>query len=265
MIGFLPLENPQTLEPEADAFAEHLSSELDIPVEAFVPTEYAPLVEALRNGRVDVAFMGSLATVMATEFANARPILGEIQRGEPFYRSQYYVRSGSDIESLEDLEGQSVAYTSPTGGSGFVFPLNMVVEAGLLEEGADPKEFFDEVVFAGGDEQVLAAVLRGDVAAGATSDYAPQLFLTEEEEDELTVIESTVVPPHSVVVSADLPTDLVDTLQAILLEMGEPENADTLEAVYGAEGFVEVSEADYQPVVEAARAAGFDFEVLLES
>jgi phosphonate transport system substrate-binding protein len=263
VIGFLPLENPETLAPEAEAFAEHLSRELDLPVEAFVPTEYAPLVEALRAGRAHVAFMGSLATLLAHEVAGARPILGEIQRGKPYYRSQYYVRADDDIETLADLTGRSVAFTSPTGGSGFVFPLAMVVEEGLLEAGADPRGFFGEVVFAGGDEQVLKAVLRGDVDAGATSDYAPALFLEPSERDQLRVIGSTVVPPHSVVVSRDLPGELVDRIRSALLAMAEPGNIDVLKRIYGADGFVPLTLEDFEPVADAARAAGFDVEALL--
>lgn len=265
VVGFLPLENPETLAPEADAFADYLSQELGMPVEAFVPTEYAPLVEALRADRAHVAFMGSLATVMAHELAGAQPILGEIQRGEAFYRSQYYVRNDSDIESLDQLEGRSVAFTSPTGGSGFVFPVNLLVEEGLLASGADPKGFFSDVVFAGGDEQVLKAVLRGDVDAGATSDYAPNLFLDKDEIKELKVISSIVVPPHSVVVSDSLPEDLIEEIQLVLLEMAKPDNIETLRAIYGADGFVPVTLEDYESVVEAARAAGFDFETLIGS
>jgi phosphonate transport system substrate-binding protein len=264
VIGFLPLENPETLAPEADAFAEHLSEELDMPVEAFVPTEYAPLVEALRGGRAHVAFMGSLATLLAYEVAGALPILGEIQRGKPYYRSQYYVRSHSEIATLADLAGRSVAFTSPTGGSGFVFPLSMVVEEGLLDAGDDPRGFFGEVVFAGGDEQVLKAVVRGEVEAGATSDYAPELFLEPDEREELRVVASTTVPPHSVVVSRDLPEELVDRIRAALLAMAEPDNIDLLKRIYGADGFVPMSLEDFEPVAEAARAAGFDVEALLE-
>lgn len=265
VVGFLPLENPEKLAPAADAFAEYLSDELDMPVKAFVPTEYAPLVEAMRAGRVHVGFMGSLATVMAHELADARPILGEIQRGETFYRTQYYVRTNSEIGSLEELAGRSAAFTSPTGGSGFVFPIGMLVDQRLLDAGEDPEEFFDEVVFAGGDEQVLKAVLRGDVDAGATSDYAPGLVLTPDERAQLKVIDRTRVPPHSVVVADELSDDLVEQIRATLLDMAEPENIQTLKDVYGADGFVSVSIEDYEDVVDAARAAGFDFKTLLDS
>lgn len=265
VVGFLPLENPQMLAPQADAFADYLSEKLDLPVRAFVPTEYAPLVEALRGDRAHVAFMGSLATVMAHQLAGARPILGEIQRGEPFYHSQFYVRANSDIDSLEDLAGRSAAFTSPTGGSGFVFPIGLLVNEGLLESRQDPATFFDDVVFAGGDELVLRAVLRGDVDTGATSDYAPGLFLTPEERAQLRVIGRVQVPPHSVVVADELPADLVDRIRQALLDLAEPENIEILQNVYGAEGFVEVTIEDYESVVDAARAAGLDLETLLGS
>lgn len=264
VVAFIPLANPERLAPEADALADYLSAKLNMPVEALVPTEYAPVVEALRAGRAHVAFMGSLATVMAYQLADAYPILGEIQRGQPYYLSQYTVRADSGINSLDDLVGKQVAYTSPTGGSGYVFPVAMLVEQGLLQPGADPKAIFKEVVFAGGDELVLRAVLRGDVDAGATADYSLDLTLTPEERSQLRGIGSMQVPPHSVAVSGRLPYSLVSRIQAALLELGTPENIHLLRAVYGADGFFPVTLETYRPVFQAAEAAGFDLAELLK-
>lgn len=263
VVAFIPLSNPERLTPQAEALAGYLSGKLGMPVEAFVPTEYAPVVEALRAGRAHVAFMGSLATVMAYQMADAFPILGEVQRGQPHYFAQYFVRADSPIRSLSDLAGKKVAYTSPTGGSGFIFPVALLVEQGLLARRADPKTFFQEVIFAGGDELALRAVLRGDVDVAAAADYAPQLTLRPEERSRLRVLAGMRVPPHSVAVSGRLPHSLVSRIQSALLELGSPENAAILKAVYGADGFVPVTIESYRPLFRAAEDAGFDLARLL--
>jgi phosphonate transport system substrate-binding protein len=263
VVSFIPLANPEKLAPQAEAIADYLSEKLGLPVDVLVPTEYAPVVEALRSGRAHVAFVGTLAAAMAYRLADAYPILMEIQRGQPFYHSQYYVRAESEIRSLADLAGKAVAYTSPTGGSGFVFPVSMLVDEGLLAPGGDPKGFFREVVFAGGDELVLKAVLRGDVDAGATSDYALDLVLRPDEREQLRAIARIQVPGHQVVVNGSLPHSLVARIQSALLELGTPANRSLLKAVYGADGFVPATLAALEPVVRAAEVAGLDLPRLL--
>ena len=149
-IAFLPQEDPEKLLIEAEKIADFLSERIGIPVKALVPLEYAAVVEALRGGHAQIAFLSARPAVLAHEMADAWIILGEIRRGKTYYYSQWYVRTDSGIETLRDLEGKTVAFSSPTSTSGYLFPVAKLVEEGLLEQGkADPKAFFKEVIFSG--------------------------------------------------------------------------------------------------------------------
>lgn len=258
VITFLPMTSPDKLKPAADAIAEHISDRIGMPVRASIPTDYSIVVEALRADRAHVAFVGSVAAVLANKEAGSWIVLAEVTDGRPYYKSQYFVRADSNMNSLADLRGKTVAYTSPTSGSGYLFPWTMLIENGLLEKNRLPNEYFREVLFAGGDEFVLKALVRGDVDAAATADYSFTRYLTEEERQKIRVVAETVVPPHGVAISGKLPHWLAADIQMALLELNEPDKNHLLHNLYGAEALVPATMKTYEPVMNAFELTGFD-------
>ena len=259
-IAFLPQEDPEKLLIEAEKIADFLSQRIGVPVKAIVPLEYAAVVEALRGGHAQIAFLSARPAVLAHEMADAWIILGEIRRGKTYYYSQWYVRKDSGIETLRDLEGKTVAFSSPTSTSGYLCPIAKLVEGGLLERGkADPKALFREVIFSGGYQQSLLALSRGEVDAAGASDYAFELYLTPEERQQIKVIaKQGPVPVHGVAVLGSLPYSMVTRIQEALLEFNKPENLPLLKELYGAEGFVPVTHSEHiGPVHKAAELTGF--------
>lgn len=260
-VAFLPQENPERLLPNAKVLSEFLSQQLGMPVKTYIPTDYAAVVEALRAGHAQVALLSAWPYLLASRLGGARIILAEVRRGKTYYYSQWYTTVDSGVNRLSDLRGKAVAFTSPSSTSGYLFPMARLVEEGLLSQGADPKAFFKEALFAGGYEQALKALARGQVVAAAASDYAFGLYLSPEEQKRIKVItRQGPVPTHGVAVRGDLPSDLVERIKEAFLKLNRPENLKVLKQLYGAEALVEVTHDQHVSALQkAADLTGFQF------
>ena len=132
-IVFIAYENPDQLIEDVEPVIAYLEKRLGVEVEHFAATDYAAVVEALRNESADVGFMGPLQYLMAHQEAGAYPILGEIYNGSPTYVSRIFVRKDSGIRALQDLRGKTIAFVDPISSSGYLYPLEIFIEAGLIQ------------------------------------------------------------------------------------------------------------------------------------
>lgn len=257
VLAFIPQENPEKLLGDIDEITSYLVEELAMPVEGFVTQDHAAAVEALRNGDADISFMGALPYVLAHDQTGAEVILAEVYRGSPVYTGRIFVRKDSDIETLADLAGKSIAFADPISESGYLYPLDEFVQAGLLERGDDPQGFFSNVYFAGGYQQSLQAVVNGFVDAAGASQYA-EFLVTPDQLAELTwIAESDPIPSHVILVRKGLDSARIEAFKQAMLKLNEPEFQHLLKYVYSPDGYVEATHDDYASVEEVARLYGF--------
>ncbi|MEE9174597.1 MAG: phosphate/phosphite/phosphonate ABC transporter substrate-binding protein [Thermodesulfobacteriota bacterium] len=257
VLAFIPQENPEKLIGDIEIIIEYLQKEMGIAVKGYVTQDHAAAVEALRNGEADISFMGGLPYVLAHEIIGAEVILSEVYRGSPTYRARIFVLRDSGIEKVEDLKGKSIAFADPISESGFIYPLEIMVEAGLLKRGDDPKVVFSDVYFAGGYQQAIQALANGLVDAAGVSQFA-DLLLTPEQLPKITwIAESKPIPSHLVCVRKGLDKERVDAFKQAMLKLNQPENKHLLKYVYSPDGYVEASHSDYKSVEEKARQYGF--------
>ncbi len=256
VLAFIPQENPEKLIGDVSAITAYLEEQLGRPVKGYVTQDHAAAVEALRNDEADISFMGALPYVLAHDQVGAQVILSEVYRGKPEYTSRIFVRSDSGIDTLADLRGKSVAFADPISESGYLYPLDSLVTAGLMTRGEDPQDFFETVYFAGGYQQSIEAVLNGYVDAAGASQFADLLIPAGRLDEIKWIAESEPIPSHAVIVRAGLDDDLVAAFTAAMLQLNEPDRQYLLKYVYGPDGFVEATHADYEGVEETARAYG---------
>jgi phosphonate transport system substrate-binding protein len=257
VLAFIPQENPEKLIGDIEIIIEYLQKEMGIAVKGYVTQDHAAAVEALRNGEADISFMGGLPYVLAHEIIGAEVILSEVYRGSPTYRARIFVLKDSGIEKVEDLKGKSIAFADPISESGFIYPLEIMVEAGLLKRGDDPKVVFSDVYFAGGYQQAIQALANGLVDAAGVSQFA-DLLLTPEQLPKITwIAESKPIPSHLVCVRKGLDKERVDAFKQAMLKLNQPENKHLLKYVYNPDGYIEASHSDYKSVEVKARQYGF--------
>ena len=173
-----PSQKPTDLLVSGEAFGAALGKLVGVPIRVTVASDYAAVVEALRNRTADLAFVHPAGYVLANREAKAMIVAKDQWHGNTSYTSRIFVRKESGLKTLEDLRGKTIAFVDPSSTSGYVYPMVMLMEKGLVQN-KDPKTFFKEFVFAGSHDAGLLALLNGHVDAFASFDQAREQYLKD--------------------------------------------------------------------------------------
>ncbi len=258
-IAFIPLENPEKLISNVKPAMNFLEREMGRKVRYFITLNYSAAVEAMISKKADVSFMSPLPYVLANKYSGVEAVLGEIYDGKPFYYSRIFVRKDSGIKTISDLKGKTIAYVDPISSSGFMYPHDIFVRAGLAKGGVEKPEgrFFRRVYFAGGDQQAINSMAGGFVDAAGVSQYALNLLRPGERDNVVAIAESARIPSHNVVVRKGLETGIRQKFITAMLKMNLPENRALVRTLYGTDGYVRVDHNRYQQVADMALKYGF--------
>ena len=190
-----PSQKPTDLLATGEEFGKVLVRLTGIPVRVTVASDYAAVIEALRNRTADLAFVHPGGYVLASREAKAVIVAKNLWHGKSSFTSRIYVRTDSGLRRLEDLRGKTMAFIDPASSSGYIYPMVLLIERGLVKN-RDPKTFFREVVFAGSHDAGMRALLNGHVDALASFDMAREQYLTDPAEREriLFVAETPPIP-----------------------------------------------------------------------
>lgn len=247
-IGFIPVEKADELTPKAQALENFLENEMGVDVEVVVPTNYETIIEGMRFGHIDAAFMDTGPAWITHQRTGAEAVLAELVKGKVNYQATVWTLAENDsINSLEDTVGKKVAFTSITGSSGFVRPMGTLVADGHIEIVGDDivalesalANNFESYTFAGGYKAALELLLNENVDVAFGSDIAPQKYLELEDQVKLRPV-TTIgpVPSHVFMISADMSESTQDALVDALVELNYDEHNSILTDLYGAEALV---------------------------
>ena len=160
----IPYMGASTSKDVFDDVAKGIASELDMPVDWAIATDYEDAVKQLLSGDVHVASLSPLAYVKAREQQPCLKLLAtQVSRGDTRYSSFILVRKDRGITSVKQLEGKRIAFVNPASASGFLFPMATLIQAGL-----DPAKILENASFLQAHPRVIEAVATGEVDAGAT-------------------------------------------------------------------------------------------------
>lgn len=263
-LGLIPSEHTTDIQPHADALGAFLSTEMGREVTVVVPSAYESLIEGLRFGHIDAAYMDSGPAVIAVRNANADLVLAETNGGSATYTAEVFVLSGSSITQLSEVVGKRIAFTSLTGASGFLYPIGSLINEGhITPDGEDLaalqnmlSDSFAEHVFSGGYQQSLSLLLDGSVDVAPGADTAPERFLSPEEQARITSIARLgLVPSHPVLVGKNVDSATREAFVAAMLKLNDPVNVHLLTDLYGVDGITETTAEehlkDFTPVFDA--------------
>lgn len=237
VIAVQPTATAQELSSNASELGAFLKQRLGREVELVFPTTYAGVVEALRFGHADAAFMSAWPARLAWKYADAEiglaeireVVIGQEKKEEPYYFSYWVVPASSPITKLQDLRGKHVAFPSQLSTSGYVAPLARLVELGLVAKPAagkeaDPKTFFGQVTFAGGYSQGWSALKAGQVDVAIIAGDVSEALYREVLAGTKVIEQQGPVPSHAVAFSKQLDGTSKQKLKDALLELGKPEH-----------------------------------------
>jgi phosphonate transport system substrate-binding protein len=232
-LAIQPTAQASDIESQAKELEQFLEAKTNYDVQIYVPTSYAGVVEALRFGKADIAFMSTWPSYLAVQKAGAtlelaevrEVVIGDTMTTETYYYSYWVVPKDSPYNTLEDLRGQSAAFPSPLSTSGYVIPMKTLVEEQLVtvESGKeiDPKAYFSDVVFAGGYGQAWEALKNGKVDVSIIAGDVNEKLYREVRDNTKVIHEQGPIPSHGVVFSKDFDPEAKMKIKNALLEIGK--------------------------------------------
>ena len=247
-----PSQKPTDLLAAGEDFGKALGQLVGVPVRVTVASDYAAVIEALRNRTADLAFVHPAGYVLANREAKAMIVARNLWHGKATFSSRIYVRKDAGLTKLEDLRGKTIAFVDPASSSGYIYPMLLMMQRGLVK-GRDPKTFFREVVFSGSHDASMQALLNGHVDAIASFDMAREQYLKDPaQREKLTwLAETPPIPEAGIAAREGLSPALVNRVRAGLLQMKGPAYAALLKRVYDIDGFEAAEDKDYDPVRQA--------------
>lgn len=260
-IAYAPNESTTDSTDARSTLAKDLGKVINMEVKEIQASDYTAIIEALRTGKADMAYMGALAVAMGAERAGVTPIVMKAPNGDKaqaVYHSVFVTqKDNNEINSIKDFKGKTIAFVDPDSTSGNLVPTSEIMKAfpdlHLTNEKIHTNgEFFEAVSFSGKHQAGLQAVIKGDVDIVPISDQimASEFKNGNADENAVKVVHSSAaIPAEAMVVSKTVNEDLKKILTKFLVEYNNKDYFDKVIKKADAR-FVECSMEDYQPIVE---------------
>lgn len=258
--GVEPFEDPARLTPAAQVLGDALSRSLNCPVEVQVTEDYSAEVLAMQNGRLEIGIFGPLGYVFAEQRAGAEAVasFGDANGTLSSYTSGIWVPNDSDITTVDQLRGRSLALASIGSTSGDALPRKALLDAGIGGQEV-------RLDYSGGHPEALLALVNGAVDAAAinsqqqavateTGTFDPSRFRQ--------IWTSPPIPNDPVTVRGDLDPAFKTAVRDALLGL-DPAAVGEIGALLDVSPpgpLVAVDKATYQPLFDLAAALGLTEE-----
>jgi phosphonate transport system substrate-binding protein len=160
--GVEPYDTAARLVPIYEKIGKLISDKIGCKVEVFVATGYNAEIEAMRNGKLELAEFGPLGYVLAHQVAKAEAVaaLGSTDGKPVTYWASLVTYPSSGIKTVADIRGHSFAFSDAASTSGHLFPAY-----GLRKAGIDPDKDV-KAIYAGSHTASFEAIYNHKVDAG---------------------------------------------------------------------------------------------------
>jgi len=195
-------------EPLFESVARHTSLRFHLTV----AQSYNAVVEAMCSGSAEVAFLGPVTYLQARERGCAELLAVGVENGQSIYYAGLFASKTSGLRSVADLRHKSVAFGDLNSASSFVFPLAMILDAGI-----DPIAELSAIRLTGSHANSLAALVHGhvDVAAASFDSYEKAVRQGAVKADAIRIIGKSIeIPYPPLAMRTSLPAALKAELKA---------------------------------------------------
>jgi phosphonate transport system substrate-binding protein len=253
--GMISVENERDAIARLQGLQTYMARELRAPFRVFRGSDYAAVVEAMRAGHSEIAYLGPASYGLARRVMGERiaPIFRYIDNeGMEGYYSAMIVKADSSIRQLADMRGKTLGFTDPNSTSGFQVPGWF-----LRRQGMDPATFFSRTGFTGSHEQGVMAVINGtfDAAVLAYSNERRNTFQRMVEKGMIpdgavrVIWTSPLIPNSPIVMRMDLPVALREEAVAAFAALPERDPQAFRDMSSNARGIAPAKHEDYLDIV----------------
>ncbi|MFA6022183.1 MAG: phosphate/phosphite/phosphonate ABC transporter substrate-binding protein [Rhodospirillales bacterium] len=255
VIGLLPGESAPTVMRLNEPLRAYLEKRLNMPVEMMVGANYAATGEALRFGRLDIAYLGPVTYLLRARSAQLQPFARPSHEVVgPTFTAAIIVPADSPAKTLADLKGGEIALGDPASTSGTWVPRYELLDAGLVSG----RDYTLRVL--GAHDNVALAVANKKVTAGGLSMPVYKRLLKEGKIDAKAtrlLVESRPIPEYMWTFREGLDPAFKEEIRKAFIEVNDPEAL----KVFRAEAFIPAVDSDVEAVrtwITAIEAANPD-------
>ncbi len=193
VFAYTPVEDPAVYAKVWDGFIRHMEKATGKKVQFFPVQSNAAQLEAMRAGRLHVAGFNTGSNPLAVNCAGFRPFAMMARADDSFgYEMEIITYPGSGINTVEDIRGNKMAFTSQTSNSGFKAPSALLAaEYNLIAE----KDY--EPVFSGKHDNSILGVANQDYPVAAIANSVLNRMISRgvvKEEQIVTIYKSQTFP-----------------------------------------------------------------------
>jgi phosphonate transport system substrate-binding protein len=106
-IGLIPAEDQREMLKQYEGIIEYLEESVGMEIKPFVATDYSGVIEAMRSGKLDIAYFGPFSYVLAADVANVEAFAVPMRSdGRTTYNSIIIAHAETGIKSISDLKGR---------------------------------------------------------------------------------------------------------------------------------------------------------------
>ena len=257
-IGGIPDQDASQLARRYDGFASYLSDKLGVQVEYVPSVDYAAVVTAFSQDRLQVAFFGGLTGVQARLQNPGAQAIAQ-REGDAKFHSKFIARTDLPVESLGDLKQRAseltITFGSPSSTSGHLMPRHFLTQAGIDPDG----DFRETASFSGSHDATWQLVQSGAFDIGALNEDVWERAIRNGTVDTTAVKEFYTTPDYfdyNWTVRADLDEmygeGFSNKFQEALLDLNPQEHAEILE-LFNTDKFIITNNKNYQAIEDVGR------------
>ena len=249
-IALLPDENAATVIQDNKPLSKYLEDKLGKKIELIVTTDYSSMIEAMRFGRIDVAYFGPASYTIAKDKMkdgklDIAPFAARLKGGSTTYQSVIIANADAGLDKIEDIKGKklNVAFGDQASTSSHFAPKYTLMKLGIMP-GADYKENF-----LGAHDAVAVNVQRGNAQVGGLSRPIFERLVEKGRIDKNKVKVlgySADIPQYPWVMRTDMPAELQQAIRDAFLGLKKgTEAGDKVLKPFKADGFAAIEDTDY--------------------
>lgn len=250
-VALLPDESPSTVIKNNQGLKDYLEQTLNKKIELVVTTDYSSMIEAMRHGRLDLAFFGPLSYCLAKSKSQIEPFAALSRKGKTTYQAVVIGSVAANVNVISDIAGKNMAYGDTASTSSHLIPKFMLAQKGL-QAGKDYQEHF-----LGSHDAVALAVMNNKAQAGGLSKTIFESLVSRGTIDPAKVkvlAESEPFPEYPWTMRSDLAPGLKEKIRQAFYILKDPQ----ILKPFKADGFAPITDQDYDKVRDLAKILKLD-------
>ena len=245
-----PSVSESILQKNGAVIRDFLQKETGLTIRFTIPASYDAMVENFASASPCFAMMSGQSYIRANEKYGAVVKLRAVRFGHSVYYGMIVTRAASGITKLKDLEGKTIAYTDELSTSGYLYPKQLLERNKVKPSRETFVKKHDEVVklVYEGKVDAGAAFYSPPAADGTLRDARGRLIekYSDIEKKVIVIAKTEPIPNDPIVFSKNFNPEHARKLSLALMKLAKDEKGKTaLIELYGSEGFVKASDADY--------------------